>query len=40
MLVGVRQVHSSVVRVVKKGDGALEGDLQTPDGRAVLEETG
>ncbi|HWW97335.1 MAG TPA: peptidoglycan editing factor PgeF [Edaphobacter sp.] len=40
VLVGVRQVHSSIVRVVKKGEGALEGRLQTDEGKAVLEGDG
>jgi hypothetical protein len=40
MLVGVRQIHSSIVRVVKKGDAALEGRLQTGEGKAVLEGDG
>ena len=40
VLVGVRQVHASIVRVVKKGDGALEGKLQTEEGKAVLEGDG
>ena len=40
VLVGVRQVHSSIVRVVKKGDGALEGRLQTQQGKALLEGDG
>jgi YfiH family protein len=40
VLVGVRQVHSNVVRVVKRGDGALEGRLQTEEGKAVLEGDG
>jgi YfiH family protein len=40
VLVGVRQVHSNIVRVVKKGEGALEGRLQTEEGKAVLEGDG
>ena len=40
VLVGVRQIHSDVVRVVKVGDGALEGRLQTAEGKAVLEGDG
>ncbi len=40
MLVGVRQIHSAAVQVVAKGDGALEGRLQTADGKAVLEGDG
>jgi polyphenol oxidase len=40
VLVGVRQVHSNLVRVVKKGEGALEGRLQTEEGKPVLEGDG
>lgn len=40
VLVGVRQIHSGTVRVVREGDGALEGRLQTADGKAVLEGDG
>jgi hypothetical protein len=40
VLVGMKQIHSSIVRVVKKGDGALEGKLQTKEGKAVLEGDG
>ena len=39
-LVGVRQIHSGVVRVVRAEDGALEGRLQTAEGKAVLEGDG
>jgi polyphenol oxidase len=39
-LVGVRQIHSNTVRVVREGDGALEGRLQTAEGKAVLEGDG
>jgi YfiH family protein len=39
-LVTVRQIHSDVVRVVRSGDGALEGRLQTQEGKAVLEGDG
>jgi polyphenol oxidase len=39
-LVGVRQIHSDVVRVVRGVDGALEGRLQTAEGKAVLEGDG
>jgi polyphenol oxidase len=39
-LVGVRQIHSGVVRVVGEGDGALEGRLQTAEGKAVWEGDG
>ena len=35
-LVTVRQTHSGLVRVVEAGDGALEGRLETAEGRAVL----
>jgi len=40
VLVGVKQIHSNIVRVVKKGDGALEGRLQTEEGKALLEGDG
>jgi polyphenol oxidase len=40
LMVGVRQVHSGVVRVVREGDGALEGRLQTAEGKAVWEGDG
>jgi YfiH family protein len=40
VLVGVRQVHSGVVQAVKAEDGALEGRLQTADGKAVWEGDG
>jgi hypothetical protein len=36
----VRQIHSNIVRVVKKEDGALEGRLQTQEGKALLEGDG
>jgi YfiH family protein len=39
-LLTVRQVHSGMVRVVGPGDGALEGRLETPEGKAVLEGDG
>jgi polyphenol oxidase len=39
-LVGVRQIHSGVVRVVEEGDGALEGRLQTAEGKALWEGDG
>jgi YfiH family protein len=38
--VEVRQVHSGIVRVVRAGDGALEGKLQTMAGKALLEGDG
>ena len=40
VLVGVRQIHSDVVRVVRAGDGVSEGRLQTAEGKAVLEGDG
>jgi len=40
VLVGLRQVHSNIVRVVKEKDGALEGKLQTEEGKAILEGDG
>lgn len=40
VLVGVKQIHSNIVRVIKKEDGALEGRLHTPEGKAVLEGDG
>ena len=40
VLVGVRQVHSGVVHVVRERDGALEGRLGTMDGKAVWEGDG
>jgi YfiH family protein len=40
VLVGAKQIHSNIIRAVKKEDGALEGRLQTPDGKAVLEGDG
>lgn len=40
VLVGAKQIHSNIVRVVKKEDGALEGRLQTEGGKAVLEADG
>jgi polyphenol oxidase len=40
VLVGVRQIHSAIVRAVRPEDGAVEGRLQTADGRAVLEGDG
>lgn len=39
-LVGVRQIHSDIVRMVGEGDGALAGRLQTAEGKAVLEGDG
>jgi len=40
VLVGVRQTHSDIVRVVRDGDGALEGRLHTEEGKAALEGDG
>jgi YfiH family protein len=39
-LVTLRQVHSGNVQLVKEGDGAKEGKLQTPEGKAVIEGDG
>jgi hypothetical protein len=39
-LVTMRQIHSGLVRVVEAGDCALEGRLETVDGRAVLRGDG
>jgi len=38
--VTLRQFHSGSVRIVEAGDSALEGHLQTADGRAVLRGDG
>lgn len=40
VLVGVRQVHSKIVRAVRQEHGAVEGRLQTDDGKAILEGDG
>jgi YfiH family protein len=40
VLVGVRQVHSGIVQTVRQEHGAVEGRLQTADGKAVLEGDG
>jgi hypothetical protein len=40
VLVGVRQIHSGVVRVIQEADMTSEGRLQTADGKAVLEGDG
>jgi len=40
VLVGVKQIHSNIVRVVKKEDGAFEGRLQTAYGKALFEGDG
>jgi polyphenol oxidase len=39
-LVTLRQTHSGLIRVIEAGDGALEGRLETPEGRAVLRGDG
>ncbi len=39
-LVTVRQVHSGGSRVVRESDGALEGRLETEEGKAVWEADG
>lgn len=39
-LVTLRQIHSGLIRVVERGAGALEGRLETADGRAVLRGDG
>jgi len=39
-LVTLRQLHSGLIRTVESSDGALEGRLQTADGRAVLRGDG
>jgi YfiH family protein len=39
-LLTLRQIHSGMVRVVERSDGALEGKLETADGRAVLRADG
>jgi YfiH family protein len=40
VLVGVRQIHSNIVQVIRKQDGALQGRLHTAEGKAVLEGDG
>jgi YfiH family protein len=40
VLVGIRQVHSGIVQAVRQEHGAVEGRLQTADGKAVLEGDG
>jgi polyphenol oxidase len=39
-LVTLRQIHSGLIRVIEPGDGALEGRLETVEGRAVLRGDG
>jgi polyphenol oxidase len=39
-LVGVRQIHSAMIRVLRREDGAREGKLASADGKAVLEGDG
>ncbi len=40
MLVGVRQIHSAIVRVIRETDGPFDGRLQSSEGKAVLEGDG
>lgn len=40
ILAGVRQIHSAIVHAIRPEDGALEGKLATPEGKAVLEGDG
>ena len=40
LLVSIRQIHSDIVRVIREADGALEGRLQTGEGKAILEGDG
>ena len=39
-LVGIRQGHSGIVRIIRESNGVLEGQLQTLEGKAVLEGDG
>lgn len=39
-LAGVRQIHSGITHVIRQADGAREGRLTTPEGKAVLEGDG
>ena len=39
-LVTVRQVHGAVTQAVANGDGAVEGRLETAEGKAVLKGDG
>jgi hypothetical protein len=39
-LVTIRQVHGTVTQAGREGDGAFEGKLQTPEGKAVLQGDG
>ena len=39
-LLVIRQFHSGMIRIVEAGDGALEGRLETAEGRAVLRGDG
>ena len=39
-LLAIRQFHSGMIRIVEAGDGALEGRLETAEGRAVLRGDG
>lgn len=38
--VTLRQIHSALVLPIRKDDGVFEGELQTADGKAVLEGDG
>ncbi len=40
MLVNVRQIHSGITRSIRQEDGPFAGNLQTADGKAVLEGDG
>jgi polyphenol oxidase len=40
VLIGIRQIHSGIVRVIRETDGPFEGRLQTSEGKAVLEGDG
>ena len=39
-LVTIRQIHGAVTQVVRQDDGAFDGRLQTPEGKAVLQGDG
>jgi YfiH family protein len=39
-LVTVRQIHSGIIRTIRQEDGPVSGNLQTADGKAVLEGDG
>jgi polyphenol oxidase len=40
ILVTVRQIHSGITRLIRQEDGPFAGNLQTADGKAVLEGDG